>query len=171
MRPLATVALILSIAVSRTAYCQAGTVTLAWDASNDPTVVGYNLYYGRANQAFTDVVSAGQIASATISNLAGPATYHFAATAINVAGLESTFSSEVVYQVGGAELLLINWPANPNPITILQSTDLLSWATLTNVIPPLNSLIIRRVPEPHFYKALSIGADSTNSVPLSIGGS
>jgi Arc/MetJ family transcription regulator len=33
MRPLATVALILAVVVSRTAYCLAITVTLAWDGS------------------------------------------------------------------------------------------------------------------------------------------
>lgn len=81
-------------------------MTLAWDASSDPTVVGYNLYYGPSSKTYTNLISVGQSTSSVVSNLAAGATYYFAATTINLAGLESIFSTEVVYQVGGAPCVI-----------------------------------------------------------------
>jgi hypothetical protein len=84
------------------ACCPAGAtqnVSLAWDASPDPDVVGYYIYYGAASGDFTNRVSVGNVTSATVSNLAEGALYFFAATARNTSGLESDFSNEVSYSV------------------------------------------------------------------------
>jgi hypothetical protein len=72
-------------------------VTLGWDLSPDPTAAGYNVYYGAAPRAYTNLVSVGNTNYATISNLVSGTTYYFAATTYNVAGLESDFSTEVSY--------------------------------------------------------------------------
>jgi hypothetical protein len=71
-------------------------VTLAWDPS--PGAVSYNVYYGVACAAYTSVVSAGANTTVSISNLAGSTTYYFAVTAVNADGLESDYSSELVWQ-------------------------------------------------------------------------
>ncbi len=72
-------------------------VTLAWDPSLDPTVTGYNVYYGTNSRAYQPVVNAAGNTSLTISNLSFGVTYFFAATTYNAAGLESDYSSEVVW--------------------------------------------------------------------------
>jgi len=74
-------------------------VVLDWDASVDPTVAGYNLYYGSASRGYTNVVAAGAATTAAVSNLTVGATYYFAATTYNLAGLESDYSAEVSYTV------------------------------------------------------------------------
>jgi len=77
----------------------AGSVTLAWDPSADPLVVGYNVYYGGASGTYTNEISSGNATNATIAGLVPGATYYFAATTYNAAGMESSFSSEVSYLV------------------------------------------------------------------------
>ena len=77
----------------------AANVTLAWDASTDPTVVGYNVYSGTASRTYANTVQAQNSTSITLSNLAPGTTYYFAATTYNVAGLESDYSAEASYTV------------------------------------------------------------------------
>lgn len=81
---------------------------MAWDASSDPNVTGYNLYYGAVSQQYTNMISATQSTSIAVSNLISGGTYYFAATAVNAAGLESLFSTEVSYQIGGSATAVIN---------------------------------------------------------------
>ncbi|MGA2280609.1 MAG: fibronectin type III domain-containing protein [Verrucomicrobiota bacterium] len=76
-----------------------GSVTLAWNASTDPSVVGYNVYYGGASGAYTNEICAGNATNATISGLVEGTTYYFAATTYAASGRESPFSSEVSYLV------------------------------------------------------------------------
>ena len=77
----------------------AGSVTLAWDPSTDPTVTGYNVYYGGASGTYTNEICAGNATNVTISGLVQGATYYFAATTYAASGMESPFSSEVSYLV------------------------------------------------------------------------
>lgn len=69
-------------------------VTLGWQPSSDPYVVGYKLYYGLASHDYTQVIDAGDSLTATVSNLVVGTTYYFAATAYNASGVESSFSNE-----------------------------------------------------------------------------
>ena len=78
---------------------QAASVTLAWNRSADPSVTGYNLYYGGTSGTYTNKMSAGLATSAVTSGLLVGVTYYFAATTHNAAGLESPFSSAVPYLV------------------------------------------------------------------------
>jgi hypothetical protein len=78
----------------------AGTgVMLAWDPSSDPTVTGYNVYYGSSSRNYTNVIPAGSATSATVSNLVSGVTYYFAATTYTATGLESDYSAEASYSV------------------------------------------------------------------------
>lgn len=69
-----------------------GNVTLAWDASTDPTVNRYRLYWGAQSRVYTNHVETGST-TAAVSNLAG--LVFFAATAVATNDLESGYSSEV----------------------------------------------------------------------------
>ena len=82
---------------------QAGqSVTLAWDPSANPEVVGYNIYYGVANRTYTNKVNVGKVTSVTIPGLSEGTTYFFAVTAHDILGLESDYSTEASYTVPGA---------------------------------------------------------------------
>ena len=73
-----------------------GSVTLAWDASTDPNVAGYNIYYGGASGTYTNKIDAEGDTTATVSGLTVGATYYFAATTYS-ADAESLFSCEVAW--------------------------------------------------------------------------
>ena len=71
------------------------TVQLTWDASPSTNVAGYNLYYGGASTTYTNMTSLGNVLTAKVTGLVPGATYYFAVTAVDSAGLESVFSNEV----------------------------------------------------------------------------
>jgi hypothetical protein len=74
-------------------------VTLAWDPSVPSTnVAGYIIYYGVSTGSYTDQVDVGLGTNGVVSNLMAGTTYYFATTAYTASGLESDFSSEVVWQ-------------------------------------------------------------------------
>jgi hypothetical protein len=77
----------------------AGSVTLAWDASPDPSVTGYRIYIGGASGNYTNSANVGNVTSTVLTNLTEGATYYFAATAYDATGVESDFSNEANYTV------------------------------------------------------------------------
>lgn len=122
-------------------------VTLAWDASTTADVVGYNLYYGRASLSYTNLVPAGSKTSVTVSNLTA-GLYYFAVTAIDLAGLESSFSTEVVLQLttplpagerltltkNASRQMVINGQGAPGYVfDVLWGTNLTTWTRLGSV--------------------------------------
>ena len=78
----------------------AQSVTLAWDSNPESDITGYRLYYGTTSGSYRRYV-ATSTTTATAANLIEGTTYYFAVTAINAAGLESAFSTEVSYLVPG----------------------------------------------------------------------
>src|SRR5208282_1669728 len=85
-------------------------VTLAWNPSTDPTVVGYNIYYGGASGNYTNTLSVGNVTNVTVSGLVEGDTYYFAATTYNSSGIQSPFSSEVSYSVPTTNAVAVNQP-------------------------------------------------------------
>jgi hypothetical protein len=82
------------------AFCPALTasnVTLAWNATFDPEVQGYNCYYGVASRVYIRAIPAGDATTITLTNLPDGLTYYFAATTYNAAGVESEYSDEVSF--------------------------------------------------------------------------
>ena len=99
-----------------------GSVTLAWNASTDPIVAGYNVYYGGASGAYTNEICAGNATNATISGLVQGTTCYFAATTYAASGMESPFSSEVSYLVP-MNVPIVNQPPTLNAISSLAMNE------------------------------------------------
>ena len=74
----------------------AAQITLAWDASTDPNIAGYRVYYGTASGSYPTAVDVGNQTSCAIANLSGGMAYYFAATEYDKSGQESGYSNEVV---------------------------------------------------------------------------
>jgi len=137
-------------------------VTLTWNPSNDPNVAGYNVYYGGTSGVYTNEISVGSATNVTISGLVEGATYYFAATTHNNAGLESSFSSEASYSVPAPAVLSLKTimtggimtsvsitasGTTPEIWTLESSTDLKNWSTIAqgtnaaiNVSVPVNGI-------------------------------
>lgn len=75
-------------------------VKLAWNASISKDVTGYRIHYGTTSGTYTTSIVLGNVTSTTVSGLAEGATYHFAVSAFNAAGLESGVSNEVNFMPG-----------------------------------------------------------------------
>src|SRR5262249_3678586 len=76
-------------------------VTLAWDASPDPTANSYTLRYGVASGSYPAAVNVGNVLSAAVTNLTPGVTYYFVVSAGNTAGVDSDPSNEIAYTVPG----------------------------------------------------------------------
>ena len=75
----------------------AQSVSLAWNASPSSGVTGYRVHYLTSFGGQSTSVNAGNVLTATISDLEDATTYLFWVTAYNNAGLESSRSNEVSY--------------------------------------------------------------------------
>lgn len=118
-------------------------VTLAWDASPDPSVTGYRVYFGVRSGTYTNSAAVGKVLTATLTNLTAGVTYYFAATAYDSSGTESTFSNEALYSVPPAVVTYYalnraetvyywQWPGPP--ATLQRSTNLVPvMITVTNI--------------------------------------
>ena len=97
-----TLFLFVSLLVFGSAFdASAASIKLAWDASPDPLVTGYRLYYGSSSGMYTFVVDAGNRTDYTVTGLDAGLTYYFTATAYTGTGDESTFSNETSYTLPG----------------------------------------------------------------------
>ena len=85
-------------------------VTLAWDASQDPSVVGYRIYYGAGSRSYTNTVECGS--SNTVSVPLYATRTYFAATCYTSVGLESDYSTEVVYDTSTILTVNAEWSTN-----------------------------------------------------------
>jgi hypothetical protein len=105
-----------------------GTVTLAWDASAGTNIIAnYNLYYGAASATYTNVVAAGTNLTVSVTNLVEGTTYYFAATAVDTAGLESDYSTEV------SVLIAVKLTNQPPTLNALANVTLNENASLQTV--------------------------------------
>ncbi|HEX5220020.1 MAG TPA: Ig-like domain-containing protein [Verrucomicrobiae bacterium] len=102
-----TFVLLLVALFSKPVSASAADVMLAWDASPDPQVVGYRIYYGVASGNYTNSAPVGLVTNATLTGLVVGTRYYFAATAFDDTGIESDFSNETSYVPAG--------PANQPP--------------------------------------------------------
>jgi len=80
-----------------------GGVNIGWNASPDPSVIGYKIYYGTESRNLVAWVDAGNQLSGSVEGLTAGSTYFFAVTAYAGSGLESDFSSEVSTTIAGID--------------------------------------------------------------------
>jgi hypothetical protein len=113
---------ILFLALLHNSGPAAQSVTLAWRSSADTNVIGYNIYYGAASHTYTNMVTAGNALTATVSNLVEGTTYYFAATAHNILGMESDYSNETSYTVPTTALARLQIRPAPAKQIILTVT-------------------------------------------------
>ncbi len=162
-RLLAAIVLIIAFLGCR---ALADNVQLTWDMSSDPSVVGYEIYYGTTSGVYTNEVVLGNVSSATITNLTPGLTYYFNATDRDVNGNESAFSGETAYtapypvnltmtQVINQGVMSLNFTATgqiPFSWRIEMSTDLVNWVPFYYGAGPLVnvSIPIANVPEQFF---------------------
>jgi hypothetical protein len=123
-------------------------IMLAWDPSSVTNVAGYKIYSGTTSHVYTGVVAVGNTTSATISGLVPGTTYYFAATTLDAAGDESSFSNEASYTVpltaaklapavfSGGQFSFIVAGISGQPYVVQASTNLLDWIPVqTNIVP------------------------------------
>jgi len=73
-------------------------LTLDWNPSPSPDIVGCHLYYGTVSGEYTNTVVVGDVTTVTVSGLLSGVTYYFAVTAVDASGEESDFSNEISYE-------------------------------------------------------------------------
>ena len=77
------------------AAAMAASVTLRWQANQEPDISGYNVYYGTSSRNYGAPIPVGNTTSHTVDNLTEGTTYYFAITATDTSNNESGYSSEV----------------------------------------------------------------------------
>jgi hypothetical protein len=71
--------------------------TLEWDPNTEADLAGYKLYYGYSSRDYDFSVDVGDQTNYTLVNLETDKTYYIAATAYNIAGEESDYSNELIF--------------------------------------------------------------------------
>jgi len=107
------------------AHAQAS-VTLEWDASPDPTVTGYALYYSAVGSSVPIRQDVGLALTVTVSNLVVGVTYSFYVVAYNAYAVESDPSNVLFYTVlAPPAILKITWPVSFDygVVTVGQSSN------------------------------------------------
>jgi PKD repeat protein len=105
------------------ANAQAGQATLAWDANTEPTLGGYQLYYGQTSGNYTANVDVGKQTSYTLTGLTDGKTYYFAAKAYNIGKtVWSGFSNQVSKTISSTTAPVASFSASPTsgtaPLTV-----------------------------------------------------
>jgi hypothetical protein len=142
-------------------------VTLTWNPSTSPNVVGYDIYYGPACGTYTNKISVGNVTNSTVSGLPDGACNYFVVKARATSGLESLPSNEVAFTIPNLAILAIQTlqpQGSPASITITatgampvqwaleSSPDLITWTTVKEGSnTPVNvSLVIAGTPMQYF---------------------
>jgi hypothetical protein len=73
-------------------------VTLAWNASSDPTVAGYYLVWGTSSSNYTSkITNSVSTTSAQVANLIANQVYYFNIAAFNSSGVAGAYAGEIVF--------------------------------------------------------------------------
>ena len=68
---------------------------MAWDRSPSNKVTGYKILFGLQSGHYTDSMTVGDVATATLSGLRSGTTYYVVVIAIDARGNESLHSNEL----------------------------------------------------------------------------
>jgi hypothetical protein len=122
------IATVLLVAWAEVAVAQR--VTLAWDASASTNVVGYRLYYGTNSGSYQYVTNTGLMLTQSVV-LPHGGRWFFAATAYDRNGLESDFSSEVVFESKPVPPVMAGKPWVRLAPVFGRSTNQVAWGSVT----------------------------------------
>jgi hypothetical protein len=138
-------------AVSVAAQPEQSSVTLGWNSSAAPGVVGYRVYVGETSGNYTQEIDVGASTTAKIPGLTIGVTYYFAVTAYDGTGLESSLSSEISYLipvpstptlqlsfVAGEPAMMSGMAPAGYQYDVLATTDLQNWSVIGNVAPDVS---------------------------------
>ena len=117
--------------------------TVNWDLSDNPDVIGYNVYYGTSSRNYSQAIFTDEYTtSLTISGLAVSKTYFVAVTSVDSFGNESDFSTEAYFMTPSPPKLISQLTTDDYGYTYMQvstpnvinghweldySTDLVNW--------------------------------------------
>jgi hypothetical protein len=87
--------LTLFIVVVLSPFDSASQIKLAWDPETDPSVIGYEVYYGTDSRNYGIPINVGNVTTYTLNGLTQGVTYYIAVTAYDTANNESGYSNEV----------------------------------------------------------------------------
>jgi len=76
-------------------FAWAAQIRLAWDANDEPDLVGYKLYYGTVSHSYGTPVNVGNVVDYTLTGLTQGQTYYLSLTAYDSSNNESDHSTEV----------------------------------------------------------------------------
>ena len=95
----------------------ASSVTLGWDPSPETGLVaGYRVYHGSISRGYSNVLTVANTTQATVTGLVEGVTYYFAVTTLANSGLESDYSTELVFVNTPSITNTPNQPPTLNPI-------------------------------------------------------
>ena len=107
-------------------------VNLAWAASNDPTVTGYNIYRGPHGGTLTEISSSGT-SSFTDTTVAATSSYDYQVTAVDTGGNESPRSgTATVTTPGGPDTTPPTPPAGLSATAASSTSVNLKWTASTD---------------------------------------
>jgi hypothetical protein len=135
------------LSVNATVQLPTQNVALVWSPSVSPNVIGYDIYYGGVSGIYTNKTIVGNVTNLTVPGLTDGSTYYFVVTAVNSAGIQSSFSSQLPYTPTTAPVLgsaiysksgfsfQVSGISGSNCV-IQVSTNLFNWSPLlTNTVP------------------------------------
>jgi len=130
------------------------TVTIDWNSSSDPTVVGYALYYNAVGSTVTNRLDVGLATEVMVSGLMASSTYSFYAVSYDANLNESLPSNLQFYTVPAMSPLQFTPPVNgavslsfyvaPGSSCHVEYTDSLNppnWTILNTAIGDLTGLV------------------------------
>jgi hypothetical protein len=143
----------LTILFAGNGLAASASVTLAWNAVTDSTVIGYNLFYGTSSASLTQKLNVGKVTTTTVSALTVGTTYYFAVTAYNAAGVNSARSNEISFQPGATSTPTPT--PTPSSATPVAKSDSGFVAVENTAFPIAASALLANDTDPYSY-SLSI---------------
>lgn len=109
------IVLLSCLALVQVPCANAQTVTVTWNTSPEPDVIGYKLYYGTASRHYNSMITIGNRTEYTFGDLTGMDVVYVAVTAVDSAGNESGYSRELAIEMKQAAAQFRLGDAFPNP--------------------------------------------------------
>ena len=118
----------LTASLAPSAYGQS--IQLAWDASSDSNVTGYNVYRSQQSGVFSSTPLNGSsvlmTAAFTDSSVQSGSTYYYVVTAVSTTGVESDYSNQVQATV---------------PVTVINQAPVVSAGPAQTITLPANATL------------------------------